>query len=355
MAAWANAQRMAGFAVVPTPAGFVSGSPLAKLSALPLLAQARQGPGWVPGAPPSIPISGNWLTPPQAPTPQQILEGLKKIQDPVLAINLALLQLQAIDTRTPQGREFAAQLLELLISLLQQVEGEGRDATGTQPLDHATEKAFHHLTGQLRHAAEKMDPGYGRRAPHPREAQLDAVPDGTAAGQPGQVRWISQFSLPNGSVACYRASVAMAERAGAHPLASGARIQVGVDKDSAGAVTVNPQKAAEGRDYLDKEIASGRPVVVGVSHGGGQHNVDGLTDHFVTVTSRGVDAKGVYYTFNDPGTKDERRGSDTNPNNRLYVDAKTGKLYKPGARGHGQVTDLQYEVTMVRKNAERPN
>jgi hypothetical protein len=87
-----------------------------------------------------------------------------------------------------------------------------------------------------------------------------------------------------------------------------------------------------------------------VSHSGGHHNVDDLTDHFVCVTSRGTDEKGrVYYTFNDPGTRDAKLGSDTNRNNRFYVDSNTGKLYQ---EGHGPVSGRSYDVTMVRKNAE---
>jgi hypothetical protein len=353
-AAWRNAQQSLGLGVVPGAGGFLPGSPLAKLSQLPLVAQAQNGNGWQSSAPAGL-VGSNWLNP-TPPTPDQIVDGLSKIQDPVLAINLALAQLQHINTNTPEGKAFAVKLLELLISRLQQVEGEGRDATGTSPVDPATRKLFHHLDRQLRHSAERMGSTYGRRAPH-REVPMNALKDGSApAGQTGHVPWISQFSLSDGSVACYRAAVKMAAdaRPPAHVLGSEARIEVGRSKDAAGAVTVDPAAAQKGRNYIDSELAVGRPVVVGVSHSGGHHNVDDLTDHFVCVTSRGQDERGVYYTFNDPGTTHQNLGSDTNTNNRFYVDSKTGELYRPGQRG-GQITSQQYEVTMVRRNAESSN
>lgn len=172
------------------------------------------------------------------------------------------------------------------------------------------------------------------------------------------VPFYSQFQAGNGftpgNTACFSAAVAMAKAAGATVLGSDQRIQVGLSEDSKGCLSVDPKAAAEGRGYIDSELAAGRPVVVGVSHKDDSFNVDGLTDHFVTITGTGVDANGkTYYTFNDPGTSHTDLGDGAlNPNNRFYVDEKSGNLYRPGTAAEGYTVDRRFEVAMVRKNAE---
>ncbi len=80
--------------------------------------------------------------------------------------------------------------------------------------------------------------------------------------------------------------------------------------------------------------------------------MDGITDHFVVVTGRGVDAQGrTYYQFHDPATRNESRGRDTNPSNRFYVDERTGGLYRPASGAARYVVDRRYDVAMVRPNA----
>ncbi len=78
-------------------------------------------------------------------------------------------------------------------------------------------------------------------------------------------------------------------------------------------------------------------------------NVDAITDHFVVVTGRGVDAAAP--AFNDPATRNASRGADTNANNRFYVDERTGNLYRPGNVASGLVVDRRFDVSMIRPNA----
>jgi murein DD-endopeptidase MepM/ murein hydrolase activator NlpD len=145
---------------------------------------------------------------------------------------------------------------------------------------------------------------------------------------------------------CFAAASAMARAAGGHVSSPANRIEIATHKDKSGTITVNPQKAAQGRAHIDSELDAGRPVVVGVAHNHGRYNVDKMTDHFVTITGRGTDAQGrAYYTFNDPGT---RSGQDTNTRDRFYVDPKTGGLYRPSNPLGVGLQSQRYQVTMVR-------
>jgi peptidoglycan hydrolase-like protein with peptidoglycan-binding domain len=156
------------------------------------------------------------------------------------------------------------------------------------------------------------------------------------------------FYPMTGRTDCYQKARAMAAGAGAHVLPGlGSGIQVAT-KSPNGNVSINSAAAARGRNYIDSELANGRPVVVGVHHAGGYHN-GGAADHFVTITGSGVDAKGNrYYTFNDPASR--ALGSDTNPANRFYV-GQNGDLYKAGSQG-GYVVNRAYSLSWVGRNAE---
>ncbi|MFP2928569.1 LysM peptidoglycan-binding domain-containing protein [Pyxidicoccus sp. 3LG] len=188
------------------------------------------------------------------------------------------------------------------------------------------------------------------------------VTDTDAATKPGakepkkvKVPFFSQYEGGHGytpsDTACFKAAVAMAKAAGATTTGPDQRIQVATGENSKGGLTVDPKKAAQGRKYIDSQLDAGKPVVVGVSHKDSDYNADKLTDHFVVITGRGVDEKGrTYYTFHDPGTRHQSKGADTNPNNRFYVD-DNGKMYRPGSKATGELTQRQLEVAMVRPNA----
>lgn len=170
-----------------------------------------------------------------------------------------------------------------------------------------------------------------------------------------RVPFYSQFEGGHGYVpgdtACFKAAKAMANAAGARPGAMSNGIQIATGEDSRGRITVDPQRARQGVNYIDQQLNAGRPVVVGVSHADNNYNADGITDHAVTITGRGRDERGrTYYTFNDPATGNASKGSDRNPANRFYLDESTGKLVKEGRSATGFVADRRFEVSVVLRN-----
>jgi hypothetical protein len=114
------------------------------------------------------------------------------------------------------------------------------------------------------------------------------------------------------------------------------------------AAGANPQEnnritnPAQGRAYIDSQLALEKPAVVGVDHPGGRH--------VVVVTGRGVDQNGTFYTFNDPGTANPAVGKDTRQQNRFYVNGNGG-LYRPATGLGGGVVNMPYSVWSVMKNA----
>lgn len=171
-----------------------------------------------------------------------------------------------------------------------------------------------------------------------------------------KVDFMSQYAKGHGytpgDTACFKAATAMAKDGGAKVLGADKRIEVAKGQNKDGTIKLNEAAAKEGKTYIDAQLDAGKPVVVGVSHKKGGPNVDGITDHFVTITGRGTDDKGkTYYTFMDPASTNAQRGSDLNPNNRFYVDDK-GLMSREGKMGKGYVTDRHFEVAMVRRNAE---
>jgi hypothetical protein len=75
--------------------------------------------------------------------------------------------------------------------------------------------------------------------------------------------------------------------------------------------------------YLESQLRSGRPVMIGVNHQEGTPgtgNPHGI-NHYLVATGIGTDQAGrQYITFHDPAHTDATRGRDTNPENRLYLD-----------------------------------
>jgi LysM repeat protein len=179
-------------------------------------------------------------------------------------------------------------------------------------------------------------------------AALDSATQGTQL----KVPYFSQFDSRverAGDSACFRASKKMAQAAGAN--VGGPDIQT-ASENGRGGVNVSASNAQRGQQYLDRQLGSGKPVVVGVNHKAGSPNADGVTDHYVVVTGRGVDDKGrKFYSFHDPAASvGSNRGKDTNPSNRFYVDEKTGGLYKPKVSDSGYVIDKRYDVAAVLGN-----
>ena len=201
-------------------------------------------------------------------------------------------------------------------------------------------------------------PGQSQTAPAaPRAPAPQAAPQAPASSAPqprdqaqfgGQadahVRtpFVYQMTLERPKEACFRACTQMARSGGAEVTSPAEAMWL----NAAPFGRQTPPNAARG--YIDRQLDAGRPVVVGVNHPNGSNkNADGVTDHWLVVTGRGTDAQGrTYYTFHDPGT---RVGQDTNPRNRLYVDAQSGRLYRPEGQGGG-IQAMRYDMTAVRTN-----
>ncbi len=152
--------------------------------------------------------------------------------------------------------------------------------------------------------------------------------------------WISQMNSQlverAGDDACYRACRAMMKAAGFdQPTNIDDRIQVATGEEKDGTVDVDLGKAQQATSFIDQQLKAGKPVTVGVSYKDADYN-EGITDHFVVVTGKGVDDQGrVFYTYQDPGSEDGQ-------NRKFLVDDKTGNLYDPSPTFGGR-----FELSMV--------
>ncbi len=121
-------------------------------------------------------------------------------------------------------------------------------------------------------------------------------------------------------------------------------IQVGYAEDKNGRVAVDETQAAIARAYIDKALDAGYPPLVGVSYHDYKRNAgndDQLTEHWLSIYSRGYDDKGrLFYEYKDPGD-----GGNTG---RFYVDKDTGKLFKEGDRKGKYVGHKDFQMTQVR-------
>lgn len=205
----------------------------------------------------------------------------------------------------------------------------------------------------------RESPPEGRGSSAPEAVTAAAAPPEQAARGSGRdvrlrVPYFSQLIPGNGFKAgkqsCFLAASAMAKAAGARVLGPADRIQVATGENRDGSIDINAQRAHAGRAYIDQQLEAGRPVVVGVSHKDAAYNVDRITDHFVVITGRGTDQRGrTFYTFHDPASMSASRGSDSNVNNRFYVDGG-GMLFKAGNKARGLVVERHFEVSMIRRN-----
>lgn len=168
------------------------------------------------------------------------------------------------------------------------------------------------------------------------------------------VSGVNQFSLypddpEKGGKACYEAAVKQCTdynrttHGKAAPKLNGndQAIQVAYAEEKSGRVAVDPTQAKIAREYIDRALDAGHPVLVGVSYSDDSYNHDKMTDHFVSIDKRGYDDAGrLFYEFKDPGAGG-RSG-------RFYVDDATGKLFREGDRKTGYVESADYELTQVR-------
>lgn len=150
----------------------------------------------------------------------------------------------------------------------------------------------------------------------------------------------------------------MLRRANAVPDPASAII-VARARDAHGHIEPDLNRARAARATIDSELDRGKPAMVGVMWDSAQtgNANGGAADHFVAITGRGLDEEGrVFYSFNDPGVSDGHRsaGSDARPQNRFYVDEKTGLLFRPRVADTGYSCDARYEVSKVYANIAAP-
>ena len=177
------------------------------------------------------------------------------------------------------------------------------------------------------------------------------MPAPSRGGSAGDLHVVVPFYgyQSNDKDGCFRRCTEMAAAVGVTVGGPDVRIQVALREDLSGRVTIDPDAARAGIDYMGQQLAARRPVCVGVSYTDASYNVDDITDHFVLVTTRGVDpAMGVYFAFHDPASSHESIGGDANQANRFFA-TQAGGLYRP-ASSSAPLGSHIYDVSMVRRN-----
>lgn len=276
-------------------------------------------------------------------------------------------QLADLDWRGPDGTSFRQQWTGAYAPFLQRI-GEAMTTAAGDIARQRGQQETASSAGAVAGTPTGTAPGAVSAGEDPAAATspgaepTGADPTGTGRQPSGaqqpvalQVPFYGQFVAGHGytpgNTACFKASKAMAAQLGAEVLGPDQRIQVASGENKDGSVVLDAGRAQEGRTYIDDQLDSGRPVVVGVSHKSAYNgNVDRITDHFVVITGRGTDESGqTYYTFNDPATSYADKGSDSNPANRFRL-TEGGVMVSDGTVGTGKIVDRHIEVSMVRRN-----
>ncbi len=176
-------------------------------------------------------------------------------------------------------------------------------------------------------------------------------------------KWISQFAQPYPKSACYRASRLILRKYhirggelgdwmnktyanGSHHYSN--TIQVAIQMKNG--TIVGTGREQEGIDYLNWQLDKGRPVIVGLddNHRRTRYNADNTTEHFVVITGRLTDDKGIYYRFFEVGAQ-----SDSEDKLKVGI-TKENKFRlnenKLLTRETGANTSHFYTVVQIRKN-----
>ena len=217
----------------------------------------------------------------------------------------------------------------------------------------------------------KLEVGYGER-----KSEIDLrgkiTPNGgvvewiTPNG--GVVEWISQFDN-GGGTACFDACKKILVNSGlssnsASPIT---RFQVAKENkkllqstNQSEYLVIDVQTAKDGIAYLDSELESGYPVLVGVDYEFDRkiklkngkidypNKTDYTTDHYIVIVGRRYDEKNLYYLFYDVGTNsinEKQYKAGSNDNNRLFLQNDYS------LRGQSQIPSKHfYVVTQIRRN-----
>jgi hypothetical protein len=146
---------------------------------------------------------------------------------------------------------------------------------------------------------------------------------------------------------CYKASCQMLNNEGVQT--AGRSNEVLVTSLGENGRAGNPTSNAQyGFNIIDNALEQGNPIIVGVDYKSGSPNADGMTDHFIVISSKTETldhgrVTSTTYNYLDPRTKYQDRG--TSPENKLTIqNNKMVGTYKQGE------DNLNYTVTTVRPN-----
>ena len=199
-----------------------------------------------------------------------------------------------------------------------------------------------------------------------RKSEIDLRGKRTPNG--GVVEWISQFDN-GGGTACFDTCKKILVNSGlssnsASPIT---RFQVAKENkkllqstNQSEYLVIDVQTAKDGIAYLDSELESGYPVLVGVDYEFDRkiklkngkidylNKTDYTTDHYIVIVGRRYDEKNLYYLFYDVGTNsinEKQYKAGSNDNNRLFLQNDYS------LRGQSQIPSKHfYVVTQIRRN-----
>ena len=173
-------------------------------------------------------------------------------------------------------------------------------------------------------------------------------------------KWISQFTQPRPNVACYRTCCLILEKYDTTCGNLGKELKEKYENgtfkysnviqsiiqmpDGSFKKTGEERKAIK---YIDQQLEDGKPIVIGIDRGDAYetYNKDNSTEHFVVVTGRKTDKKGLYYRFFEVGTyESNKKLKGVNPSNRLYLKDDFNLIGKKPS------SSKKYRLTQVRKN-----
>ena len=192
-----------------------------------------------------------------------------------------------------------------------------------------------------------------------------------------KVKWISQFDSTKegmgtkaGNTACFDTCKKILVNSGlsGNSASLETRFQVAKEnkklsqsRNQSEYLVIDMQRAKDGIEYLDSELESGYPVLVGVDYEFDRkiklkdgtidypNKTDFTTDHYIVIVGRKYDEKkDLYYLFYDVGTypiNENNYKAGSNDNNRLYLKNDYS------LRGQSQIPSKHfYVVTQIRRN-----
>ena len=255
----------------------------------------------------------------------------------------------------------------------------GKSYGDNKGIDLATQdlaffKALQKLTNKYKIELESInneigvEVGYGK-------SEIDLRGQTTPNG--GKVEWISQFDTRKegmgekaGRAACYDTCKKILVNSGlsGNSASPTTRFQIANEnkklsqsKNQSEYLVIDMQTAKDGIAYLDSELESGYPVLVGVDYEFDRkiklkngtidypNRTDFTTDHYIVIVGRKYDDKGdLYYLFYDVGTNtinEKTYKAGSNDYNRLYLQNDYS------LRGRSQIPSKHfYVVTQIRRN-----